>query len=680
MNWIQAGAFKLVKNQTKHYVVRINNTGKREINVPKSVNTKWKAVAWLKANPTKVGRFKPKKKPMPIAYSAVEQFQIQSKPNKLVPYYNASPKYNNASPIGYFNPSKMLKASPKYPSPNYNLNKLFKTPEVKGVKRTNFYQNSTANGKTGAAITTLRPNGTLRTSYNLTKRRYVHKGVALVGGGAQAAVYLGFRDKELKEPLSIKVFPFDKTFPWSQQPSLTEFQIGKALHKINPRHIPKYISYERTTNFAPLKNFKSKYNPLYNFQHQSVIFSEYFHGGDLIGWLKKVDSRLTEAAFMDIIRQVLDTVASIHAKFPGFRHNDLHPGNVFVDDTELRPRMVIGDFGISKLSSDVMSYGVARGNFKSNGVSQMTDERYDAVLFLYIMRKYERRFPKFREFLRFALPAAYREKDGKYIKEGRLKLSPEYPGLPSTLQMLHALVKPPTSTTVVTAPSAKSTNASAIALAALKGVPGVKITAAEFLKLSPKSKAAMKGVAKKTEVLQFKKVAGNATKTKPTATLGLVKLLQNKSLNKLMVSPYGLNRLYKTPTPKSPYNLAKLSKTPSPKVPSPYGLSKLYKTPLKAFNILNAYTQGKNVGKLTVRNLRKVLGNGPTAKKNARAWANRWGRRQNLKLSVGSNMRVRMNKKLLEGLKKDVLVALAKKYSLPTSGTKATLIHALWSR
>jgi hypothetical protein len=54
-------------------------------------------------------------------------------------------------------------------------------------------------------------------------------------------------------------------------------------------------------------------------------------------------------------------------------------------------------------------------------------------------------------------------------------------------------------------------------------------------------------------------------------------------------------------------------------------------------------------------------------------------RRANLKLTKGPNGRVRTGARLLEGLKREQLVNMAKKHGLTHSGkTKAQLIASLW--
>lgn len=568
---------------------------------------------------------------------------------------------------------------------NANAAQFMLTGQPAGSKRANFFQNSTNNGRTGAALTSLNKVGGLRTVYNVSKgKKSVRLGVARLGSGEQATVYLGYTDAAAKKPLSIKVFPFDRAFPSGKQPSEIEFMIGKKLHAIAPRHVPNYMSIEKLMEFVPASNLGHLSGPM-NTRHQTVIFSEYFNGGDMRTWIKKVASRVKEEDMIDIARQVLGTLVAIQAKYPDFRHNDLHAGNVFIDDTGIRPRAAIADFGLSRLTPSLSSPIVDQGLFLKNGIGPKTDPRYDAHMFLNSLRSAASGFPKLRTFLNVVIPEGYRGKDDTYIKDGRLKYGlSDYPGLPSTHAMLRMLVpfikeknlataialrtkKPSLKFTVsnltrakmALKPVKKGVDAASIASAALANVPGVSVSkaplsAANFIKLSPKSKqaylATKKAVVKKPAVMQFTKIKGDATATKKTNATAYLKMLK---------------------------------KSPN------YNLNKFFKTPLRpAKNILNSYTANKNVSLLTTRNLRKVLENkgynAARAKTNAKTWAKGWtnkvvARRANLKLSKGPNGRVRTGARLLEGLKRDQLVNLAKKHGLTHSGkTKAQLILSLW--
>jgi serine/threonine protein kinase len=562
MDWIQNKKFKLVKNPNRHYVFRRNNSGNFEINVPKYVNNKIKAQKWLKNNPNKVKQtlFKPTKT---FTYSAFTKFY-------------SPPKQKSPKTTFY---EYLLKKHPsKIGSPLYNTEMTPKLRELymQWMKPGNLglYQNSTANGRTGANLTSVAPNGPIRTTYNLSKgKKSVREGIAKVGAGAQATVYLGFKDKAATKPVSVKIFPFDRTFPQQFQPAFTEFQIGQLLHKVCPRHIPRYESIANKVDVVKLEPKE----PQLNRHNQIVVFTEYFHGGDLRSWFDKVSSRINEDLLKDIIRQVLSTLVLIHQSYPKFRHNDLHTGNILVDDTGNRPRVAIGDFGLSVLNSRLGSHEVMRGNYVKNGISSSTPEQYDALLFLIDMRKYTKNYPKLLSFINSVLPPKENlSPNGRLVKA--------YNG-PSTKKMLDMLMGEPMK------------NAANIAMAALSNVKGVRVS-----KLT------------KPKTMTFAKVKGNLTKTKPTNTLAFAKLIK-KSPNRYS-DVYSLNKLFKT-----------------------------VRGPAKAGRLPKKETS----------------------------------RRTNLKLSKSPGGRIRTDKKLLTGLKRDELVKMANKYGISHSGkTKAQIANALW--
>ena len=584
--------------------------------------------------------FSPGKKKVSIR---VPKTNASNVPAFLRKYYTRLPPLLLGQAVHYS--PKIAKLSPNW------MKTAGETIEAGNMKANNFWQNSTVNGRTGTALTTLNKTE-LRTIYNVTKGvKTVRKGIAKLGGGEQAVVYLGYYDKACKHPVSLKVFPLDKAFPVNKQPAETEFKIGEKVHKVVPTHTPKYIAMERTKGFVPESNLIRLSGPM-NIRNQIVILTEYFHGGDLRSWMNKVGSRLDENTLIDIIRQVLSTLVKIQSVYPEFRHNDLHLGNVFIDDTGNRPRAAIADFGLARLTKTISNPIVNKGFFLKNGLGPETSSRYDAHLFLNSMWSFASKYPRVKQFLESVLPVGYRGRDDTYVKESRLKYGMELPGLPSTKEMLEKLQEKPKGTFKLTSskmlkPVPKNTDAANIALQALQGVQGVSVSATNFLKLSPKSRAAMMkpGQKKKPATLQFKKTEGNATASKKTNVGAFVKILLEK-------------KPFKTP-------------------------------PRPAKNILNSATQNKNVNSLTVRNLRTILErysySKVNAKREARAWTNAWvsrvtKRRQNLKLTQGNNGRVRAGKKLLMGHKKDELVAMAKKHGLKTNGkTKDQLIKSLWS-
>lgn len=534
------------------------------------------------------------------------------------------------------------------------------TPFNRHVNASNFFKRVNANKRTGTALTTLNKTG-VRTVYNVTKgpSTRVHIGIGKLGGGEQASVYLGYKDPACTQPVSIKVFPVDLTFPPNKQAALTEYEIGRKVHEVAPTHTPRYDSVERTVLFVPETNLK-KLSGLINTKNQIVIFSEYFHGGDLRNWLKKVESRLTDDVLLEMVRQILSTILTIRTKYPMFRHNDMHSGNIFVDDTGQRSRFAIGDFGMSTLTPTLMSNEVKRGNFLKDDIGPNVDERFDAHFFLNSLTKYAMKFPKFRRFLSVAIPSEYRGRDTQYIKNGRLRYGIDYPGLPSTEAMLRFVSPRITEKNLQSVLASKKTEAANIARNVLaKTIPNVtitnwgKVSPKTFMKLTPKRRA----------------LVAAARKARPTVTSPSKTRIQKKNVTKRART----NVLAYT----------KMIRNISPKT---YNLNKMFRTPAKT--ILNKYRNNANT--LTMRNLTKILTNkGYTperAKKNVRNWTHAWidttgKRRMELQLVRRPDGRIAKGSRLLDGYTVKELTNLAKKYKIPHERkTKAQLISALWKK
>ena len=285
------------------------------------------------------------------------------------------------------------------------------------------------------------------------------------------------------------------------------------------------------------------------------------------------------------------------------------------------------------------------------------------------------------------IPPGYNGKDGTYVSNYRLKYNINYPGLPSTKKMIALLQMNKAAQTIQKAWKVKKKPVVASIIKPKVGIINLAIAKAKIIKkrqlpftsanlqaiklknifTSKEKDAAViaqqilavaepKVVVKpaKTKYLQFKKVVGNATKTKPTNVLALAKMIDPKK--KPVLNSY---------------------------------IEKVLTTRRPAKNILNNYTKDKNVGSYTTRNFSKVLslkGYGPlSSKREAKIWAKAWtnkvgARRANLKLTQNANGRIRNNKRLLMGYKKDQLVHMAARFGISTTGkTKEQLIKNLWT-
>jgi hypothetical protein len=380
------------------------------------------------------------------------------------------------------------------------------------------FQNSTNNGRAGFALTKPANNGSLRTVYNVTKgATRIRRGIAKIGSGVQGTVFLASTDKAGKRKVVIKVSATDK-HTVGKQPARAEYDIQKAVYKVVPRHVPKPIEFFTTRNYIPLSNFNNRKPSIFNYQNQQVMVSEYAHGGALKDWLRKMSSRVTEKMMADLVRQVIGTLKKIHSRYPEFRHNDLHLGNVYVDDTGAKPRFLIADFGLSRLTAHGSNPVVNRSTYRNVGITPYSSYKYDLHFFLNSLREeIKNGLPEFRAFLDRMLPDGYRGMNSAHIKTFRLKNGGVNTGLPTFTQVLSdpfvsgrssprrrvSSASPNLSTgAIFRSPTPRrpspGRNAADIAGNALANLPGVSVstttrrpTPAEFMRMSPRSRAAL---------------------------------------------------------------------------------------------------------------------------------------------------------------------------------------------
>jgi len=387
MSWINSRQFTISNRNGRHYVFRRNNAGNTEINIPASVVTKAQAVAWLKAHPNKVRnptKFKPKRAPLPVAPRSFLFHPMVHLPRPTGP--NSA---NNHTGLG----------SPKH----FNLNL-----PCDGFK---------------ASLKTMKA----------------------IGSGRQGKVY---KASQNRDDFVIKIAPYDMSAKnrGEAQPFQVEFDNQRAVMAANPKGVVYVYKTFRCVDFVPpsdlnMKNIQN--SSKFDKSRQGIIVMEYCDGGSLASWLKTHPP--TDALFKKIIGQVLGTLNSIKKKFPHFSHNDLHLENVFVSKAR---GFLIGDFGWSrtKASGTNPAVNTANGTATASfwGVGPRTDPRYDHHLFLneirnWITNKNSSKFPKTMEFLNRAVPPGYRGDKDTHVNEWRLKYGDPCPGLPS----LTSLVRDP---------------------------------------------------------------------------------------------------------------------------------------------------------------------------------------------------------------------------------------------
>lgn len=397
---------------------------------------------------------------------------------------------------------------------NLKLRKTIRLPfNLNCASVSKFYYKGTNNGLVGPSIKVPSDKERLSTMYNVRRgTRTIRHGIARLGAGTQGVAYLACTSPSCKRNIVIKVSPFDKTFTAAKQPAHIEYSIQKAIFKVIPRHVPAVYKIVECPDFVSPSSFANRKNKYFDYSKQFVIFSEYGRGGDLKTWMRKMFSRLRDDDIARMIRQIVESLRNVTKKYPEFRHNDLHLGNIFVDDSKSAPRLMIADFGLARIKAIGSNPLVNSNAHRGYGITSHTDIKYDTHLFLNSLyaefhdRSFQ--FPQTCNFLKRMLPSGYYGREGTHIHEFRIRDHAPTRVLPTYTQILQdpfinktARSISPRSisspkVTVGKSPSTPKTNAAELARNALRGVPGVSISttgtkppASEFLRMSPRSRA-----------------------------------------------------------------------------------------------------------------------------------------------------------------------------------------------
>jgi serine/threonine protein kinase len=262
------------------------------------------------------------------------------------------------------------------------------------------------------------------------------RNVTSIGSGRQGRAYVA---RQGKARFVLKVSPYDGSAKkrGEPQPGDVEYSINTKCMKAAPKGVIKVYSHIHALGFVPSKNLKDIPNldkPYFDHSKQNIIVMELCEGGSLEGWLKK--NAANDETMHQLIEQVLTTLRTLQAKYPYFRHNDLHTANIFVS----RKRgFLIADFGWARLKENGTNPAVNTANGTSTasqyGVGPKTDARYDQHLFLNellgLVLKSPEKFPKTLAFLNKAVPIGYRGRMDTHVFEFRLKYDDPCPGLPS---------------------------------------------------------------------------------------------------------------------------------------------------------------------------------------------------------------------------------------------------------
>lgn len=237
-----------------------------------------------------------------------------------------------------------------------------------------------------------------------------------IGKGQYGVVYRGCLNKQCKKVVAMKN---------SKENLSAEYKIAELLANMR---VPE--PYAHATCKKPKRN---------------VMYSEYVNGKPL---KNHIQNDITPVKLRAIVCQVLITLYNIKQKYPSFRHNDLHLGNVLVEKTldkkvkfrnniEINTEGVearINDFGLSK----IQGYNnplINKNNFKRDyGIYPGNHEMYDIHYFLnaiYTEIVKVNGYMKTKEFIRRILPLEYLTNESPVVKNFRLRGDVNHVKLPS---------------------------------------------------------------------------------------------------------------------------------------------------------------------------------------------------------------------------------------------------------
>lgn len=220
------------------------------------------------------------------------------------------------------------------------------------------------------------------------KNGSITKGAVKIGEGQYGKVYRGCVDNGCKKFVVYKEI---------KQPRLTEKTNNvplagfvNTIKSVNPKM--EFTIAKKLENYGVPKVYLHK-----TCDGKDYLYSEFIDGEELDKWFR---TRPTLDAVRSVMAQIIYNLYRIHKKYPGFRHHDLHGGNIMVrkvPNKDIQITMnkkysipnggveaVIIDFGFSTFPR-IRNPLINAKNYVNIGISRKSDKFYDLHLFLNTM-------------------------------------------------------------------------------------------------------------------------------------------------------------------------------------------------------------------------------------------------------------------------------------------------------
>lgn len=131
--------------------------------------------------------------------------------------------------------------------------------------------------------------------------------------------------------------------------------------------------------------------------------------------LDKLETKLSPAQVRNLVNKVKYILGKIRAKFPLFRHNDLHLGNILLDD---QGKVRLTDFELTRLT------GKTPKVIPTYGITNRVNRKYDIHSFLNSLRQnmIKKKNSGGLAVLNKMLPKGYRGKTDTFVRNFRLRV------------------------------------------------------------------------------------------------------------------------------------------------------------------------------------------------------------------------------------------------------------------
>jgi serine/threonine protein kinase len=284
-------------------------------------------------------------------------------------------------------------------------------------------------------------------------------------------------NNENKQPYAVKIVAYPKKENYgdmynAKRPENTELLMIRLLsnlviskqtpHIVLPittfnTSIKPFLSLTKSNivNNKKFEQFVEKYEKGEYYQNVSILVSEWANGGDLLDYLRKNYKTMKTKHWQAIFFQILSVLSIIHAKYPGFRHNDMKANNILIhnidiDDTNKKYlykinqqqyivpnigfQIKLWDFDFACIPGIVNNSKVEAEWTNKINIKPEQNKYYDIHYFFSTLTR-KGFFPEFytedeiptkvKEFVKRVIPPQYEA--GKYVSDrGRILVNDEY--------------------------------------------------------------------------------------------------------------------------------------------------------------------------------------------------------------------------------------------------------------